>query len=121
DTGIDLECVLVDGDELILVAAELIANVTDELFQQHLERHDAGCAAVFVHNDSHLVAGALHLKEEGADEFRLGSKHGWPHGEVYWGVFGELALGKAAEDILDAKDCDYCGLGSIVKRVKVNG
>src|SRR5436190_10938362 len=51
-TGIDLEGVLVDGDELIIVAAEPIANVNDELFQQHLGRHGAGSAAVFAHNDS---------------------------------------------------------------------
>src|SRR5438105_5438573 len=99
--GIDLEGVLVDGDGLVFMTAELIANVADELLEQHLQRHDTSRAAVFVHDDRHLVTGALHLEEERSDQLRLGGEHGGSHGEINGRVLRELALGDAAEHVFD--------------------
>src|SRR2546422_4200990 len=104
--GVDLKGMLVDGDELIFVAAKLIAYVTDKLLEQHFESHDACRAAVLVHHDCHLVTGALHLEEERADQLRLGREHGGSHGEGNGGVLSELALSDAAEHVFDADDAD---------------
>src|SRR5438093_3031472 len=114
--GVDLKGMLVDGDELIFVAAKLIAYVTDKLLEQHFESHDACRAAVLVHHDCHLVTGALHLEEERADQLRLGREHRRSHGEVNGGVLCELSLSDAAEHVLYADDAD-----DVVLRILKNG
>src|SRR6266571_316218 len=114
--GVDLKGMLVDGDELIFVAAKLIAYVTDKLLEQHFESHDACRAAVLVHHDCHLVTGALHLEEERADQLRLGREHRRSHGEVNGGVLCELSLSDAAEHVFYADDAD-----DVVLRILENG
>ena len=60
-----------DADASLIV---LVGDLTDDLFDDIFEGHDAGDAAVLVNDDGHLQALVAQLDHEGADRHGLGDR-----------------------------------------------
>ena len=53
----------------------LVLQFADDLFDGVFDGDQAGDAAVFIHDDSHMLAGALHLVEQVVDRLGFGHQH----------------------------------------------
>ena len=78
DPGVHHEIVVGDALYPGLAHVELVLDLTDDLLQEVLDRHEAGDSAVLVDHDGHLDAPALELAQELLEGLSLGNEHGRP-------------------------------------------
>ncbi len=73
-------------DRRHLVDVVFILNLADDLFQNILERHDAGGAAELVDHDRQVTGAALKIAELAVERLRLGHERRGPDQRVPWQV-----------------------------------
>jgi len=83
----------------------LVADVTDDLLREVLERDDPGGPAVLVDDDGHLQAGLTQAGEQGVAVERLGHRGHALHQVTQ---HGRVALGdRHAEGLLDVHHAEH--------------
>ncbi len=70
---------IVAPDVGLVLLIEFIVDFADDLLQRILDRHQAGNAAVFIHDDRHVIAIAAEFLQQHVDALGLRHEHRRSH------------------------------------------
>ncbi len=87
-----------------LLGIVFVLDLTDDLLQQILDRHDAGRAAILIHHDRHVHVALLHLLQQLVHLLRLRDEIGIAQDTVERHI--RAAIAQIAQQILGIQDTD---------------